>query len=183
MNKIYAGIGSRKTPADILQYMYEVAKILSDVGYTLRSGGGQGADCAFENGHRSANGHRGEEPTNKLEVYLPWKDFNNNASTRCYSSKNIMSIAENIHPNWQACNHKARLFHSRNVQIILGNIANGPPVDFVLCWTPGGDIIGGTAMGINVAHKYNIPVYNLGGPGVNIFNSRLIEILNIESNQ
>ena len=44
----YAGIGSRATPQAELEAMTEAAKMLSEKGYTLRSGGAKGADTAFE---------------------------------------------------------------------------------------------------------------------------------------
>lgn len=48
--KYYAGIGSRNTPADILDLMTHLARRLDSRGYTLRSGGADGADAAFERG-------------------------------------------------------------------------------------------------------------------------------------
>ena len=48
--KTYAGIGSRRTPPEILRLMERMALILSGAGYTLNSGGAKGADSAFENG-------------------------------------------------------------------------------------------------------------------------------------
>ena len=50
MNKIYAGIGSRTTPKVILDLMTSFAKIYAGKGYTLYSGGADGADTAFEYG-------------------------------------------------------------------------------------------------------------------------------------
>jgi len=35
------------------------------------------------------------------------------------------------------------------------------PVEFVLCWTPGGETVGGTGHLIRAARSYGIPVYNL----------------------
>lgn len=50
MMKIYAGIGSRKTPKKILEQMRNISSFLAKEGYTLRSGGADGADSAFEDG-------------------------------------------------------------------------------------------------------------------------------------
>jgi hypothetical protein len=46
----YCGIGSRKTPENILIKMSKYASILERMGFTLRSGGALGADRAFERG-------------------------------------------------------------------------------------------------------------------------------------
>ena len=46
----YAGIGSRKTPDDVLAFMQRIAQWLAKRNYILRSGAAQGADTAFENG-------------------------------------------------------------------------------------------------------------------------------------
>ena len=53
--KTYAGIGSRKTPNSILEEMTTLAKLLSNMGYTLNSGGAVGADTAFEQGADKKN--------------------------------------------------------------------------------------------------------------------------------
>jgi hypothetical protein len=50
--------------------------------------------------------------------------------------------------------------HARNVQIILGAKLS-QPVQFVLCWTPRGKAVGGTAMGMRIAEAYGIEVRNL----------------------
>lgn len=41
MDLAYAGIGSRETPTDELQRMREIAAMLGDEGWCLRSGGGR----------------------------------------------------------------------------------------------------------------------------------------------
>ena len=70
-------------------------------------------------------------------------------------------IASEVHPAWDRCNEWARGMHSRNCHQILGYGLQSP-VDAVVCWTPNGDIQGGTATAIRIALKYNIPVFNLG---------------------
>lgn len=70
-------------------------------------------------------------------------------------------IASEVHPAWYKCNEWARGMHSRNCHQILGYDLRSP-VDAVICWTPNGNIQGGTATAIRIALKYNIPVFNLG---------------------
>lgn len=70
-------------------------------------------------------------------------------------------IASEVHPAWDKCNEWARGMHSRNCHQILGYDLKSP-VDAVVCWTPNGNVQGGTATAICIAMKYNIPVFNLG---------------------
>ena len=66
--KYYAGIGSRSTPEDVLDRMYKLAILLAKRSYTLRSGGANGADTAFEKGCTIVNG--------SIDLWLPWNGFN-----------------------------------------------------------------------------------------------------------
>lgn len=70
-------------------------------------------------------------------------------------------IASEVHPAWDKCNEWARGMHSRNCHQILGYDLKSP-VDAVVCWTPKGNVQGGTATAIRIAMKYNIPIFNLG---------------------
>ena len=46
----YAGIGSRQTPAPVLEQMRSIGAAMAEAGWLLRSGAAQGADSAFEAG-------------------------------------------------------------------------------------------------------------------------------------
>lgn len=142
MNKKYAGIGSRETPDDVLVMIWQMAASLAERNYLLRSGGAKGADKAFEKGCDARDGQK--------EIFRPQD-----------STKIAELIASSLHPAWDRCNEYVRKLHGRNTQIILGKELNDP-VDFVICWTYKGNTQGGTAMGIKLAGKHNIPVLNLG---------------------
>lgn len=141
--KYYAGIGSRTTPHNVMLAMTLLAEKLRKRGYILRSGGAEGADTAFADG----------AGTDKL-VYRP------NQATR-----ESIDIAMANHPNPVACKDYVRRLHGRNTLIVLGPDLK-TLADFVICWTPGGETIGGTGLGIRIAKSYGIPVYNLFEPGV-----------------
>lgn len=79
--KIYTGIGSRETPYEILQLMKELARLMSEC-FILRSGGADGADSAFESGCSGLK-----------EIYLPWKNFNNNTSSLYRISPEATTLA------------------------------------------------------------------------------------------
>ena len=78
-NQVYTGIGSRETPLEYIQLFIRIAEYLASVGYTLRSGGANGADLAFEIGCDNKQG--------KKEIYIPWYSFNNSDSMLFHTPK------------------------------------------------------------------------------------------------
>ena len=147
-NKKYAGIGSRKTPTDVLQTMTQIARELDSIGYTLRSGGAPGADLAFESG------------STEKEIYLPWPNFNANESVLHTVCDESLKMAARYHPAWCKLSQPARKLMARNCYQVLGPSLN-EPVKFVVCWTPEGRSVGGTAQAIRIAKDWKIPVFNL----------------------
>jgi len=147
--KYYTGVGSRKTPKEILDLMYKIAAKAALCGYTLRSGGAEGADKAFEQGCDSVKGSK--------NIYYA-KDATDIA----------ISIAARYHPAWNNCSLFAKRLHGRNSFQILGDTLDTPSYNLV-CWTPDGCInhdnrnitTGGTGTAISIAYHYNVPIYNL----------------------
>lgn len=171
----YCGIGSRETPAHILTIMHHIGAYLCCEGWTLRSGGAQGADQAFEAGADQQEGYTLSADTlPKKEIYIPWKGFNN--STSQLHPENVpfnqteIELAARFHPAWYRCSPSAKRMHTRNVRQILGSeYVNGPtvtPVKFVVCWTEGGLMKGGTSQALRIAQSCDIPIFNLGVPTV-----------------
>ena len=157
MQKIYAGIGSRQTPSHILRHMEAIATSLALQGFVLRSGNCQGADQAFQRGANAVN-------PKLVELFLPWPGYEgesiakgNVVYTPCCKA---YEMAAKFHPAWLNCSPGMRALHARNVQIIIGAELD-QSVDFVICWTPIGKTVGGTAMGIRLANAYGIEVRNL----------------------
>ncbi len=150
MKKYYAGIGARKADEQALGLAEMYGSFLAKNGYILRSGGAKGMDTAFEKGHHNQ----------QKEIILPWKSFNNNASTYYTIMPKAYAIAQSLHPNWDACSLGVKKLFARSVHQIMG-IKLNKPVEFVLCWTPGGKTVGGTAIGIQLAKKEGIPVFNI----------------------
>jgi len=143
MTKYYAGIGSRRTPPNILSEITRVAGRLCNMDYIVRSGGADGADKAF---------------TDKLPaeacVILKAKD----------ATPAAIKMASTIHPAWHLCDDYARKLLGRNCMIILG--ANlDEPADFVICWMDPVATRGGTLLGVNLAKSRDIPIYNLAEGG------------------
>lgn len=151
----YAGIGSRGTPAHVLQQMTVMSAWLARRGWHLHSGGAAGADTAFASGAPAAR-----------TLHLPWPGYRRHAGTDCHIPsaeirRRCLDIASRLHPAWHRCSDGARSLHARNVSILLGHDL-AAPVNAVVCWTRNGETVGGTGMGIRIAERFDIPVLNLG---------------------
>ena len=161
LTRFYAGIGSRTTPTEILDLMTRVATRLNGLGYTLRSGGADGADTAFASG-----------AGDRLQEFLPWRGFNGNTSSLHTVGGDALELASRVHPAFSRLGRPARLLMARNCYQVLGATLDDP-VDFVLCWTPDGaeteaertKATGGTGQAIALASRHAIPVFNLQRPG------------------
>lgn len=157
--KYYTLIGSRETPDDMLTLMTKTAKVLSEQGWIGRSGG---ADKCLEKGCCD---------TTLMEVYLPWNGFSNLYSKTgiidtpklpCYPE--AQELAQDLHPNWEACKRGAKALHTRNCMQVLGKDLNTPS-KFVLCWGlplgEDGNVKGGTGQACRLAIQNNVPIMNL----------------------
>lgn len=155
MTSFYAGIGARKTPVDILSLMTKIAGALEEKGLILRSGGAEGADSAFERGVK--------DPNNK-EIFLPWPGFNRrNDIPAIPVTEQAYAMAALFHPAWERLSRGPQALMARNMYQVLGADLNTPS-KLVICWTPGGKIVGGTGQALRGAAHFNIPVINLGNP-------------------
>ena len=156
----YAGIGSRETPEAALQRLSSISATLARHGFTLRSGGAQGADTACERGCDFLNGTK--------EIYIPWSNFNGRKFREGViipfqdeKWEEAYKIASKYHPAWERCSEGAKKLHMRNVAQILGSDLKSPS-RFVICWTKNGSGQGGTGQALRIAKAYNIPIYDLG---------------------
>jgi hypothetical protein len=161
--RAYAGIGSRRTPAPILQLLTALASQLAERGYLLRSGHAPGADQAFERGAGS-----------QAEIYLSWATFE--SAVACAASyvqprpsPEAVQMAAAHHPAWDRLGRGPRSLHARNCHQILRRDLDDPAV-FVVCWTPDGATThpgratGGTGQALRIAAAHRIPVFNLARP-------------------
>ena len=163
---VYAGIGSRKTPAEILALMAAIARALAERGWTLRSGGATGADQAFFAAATAAGGD--------TEMFLPWAGFQQTAlgklgaPTRRLTgaAPDAFALASTYHPVWPRLPDTVKALHARNCHQILGAWLDSP-VHRVICWTPDGSLdgssraAGGTGQALRIAAARGIPVVNL----------------------
>ncbi|KKK66924.1 hypothetical protein LCGC14_2959220 [marine sediment metagenome] len=144
--KIYAGIGSRKTPKGVLEMMERTASRLARTGWILRSGGAEGADSAFERGCNHAGGQK--------QIF------------RARDAKKWAFVEAEKHmpanrPPFKTWKPYVRGLIARNMMQILGENGDSP-VNVVLCWTPAKiKDGGGTGYAIRCALSRSISVYNL----------------------
>lgn len=107
---LYAGVGSRATPEPVLDLMRRCATRLEVLGYTLRSGGANGADTAFEEG------------CCRKELYLPGL-----ASTD--GNRSFRPFATRRSPSRQAASSMGAAEQPRpetHGTKLLSNFGNGP---------------------------------------------------------
>lgn len=142
--RYYAGIGSRKTPQSTQRKMTRDAKRLREAGYILRSGGAKGADAAFLDGARL-----------KAEVITPAA-----ATRRAKVKAQEIWLLRDDRRGWpfEPESFIGKLM-ARNAMIIEGHKLDSP-VDFVLCWTPNAEWVGGTTQSLWHADSLGIPIYN-----------------------
>ena len=161
---IYTGVGSRRTPQEVLWVMRHMAETFAEWGWIVRTGHAPGADQAFE---RGAFKH--------AEVYLPWRTFERTIPVLAGAlyvrpTSEAIEIAQRFHPAWGELSEGARLLHARNVHAVLGPECDNPS-SFVVCWTANGSLdgserfTGGTGQALRIATAYAVPVFNLMRPG------------------
>ena len=149
---IYTGIGSRKTPDNVLTVMSDIALYLVEKDYTLRSGGAKGADSAF--GQFAC----------KKEIYLPWDGFQGHkADGISYIVPEYNeSIVFKYHPKPSRLTESGFKLMSRNANQVLGRNTKNPILsEFIIAWTADGGFSGGTGFALRLAYANNIPILNL----------------------
>ena len=156
--KYYAGIGSRETPAEVIEKMEKIASLLEKRGWILRSGGAPGADSAFERGVK--------DPKNK-QIFLPWSGFQDRDGEEegelvfDKNEKWAIKIAKKFHPDFASLKKGGKLLMCRNTHQIFGPEKDSERSLFVVCWTKGGVDTRGTGQAIRIANEYGVPVFNL----------------------
>ena len=155
----YTGAGARITPFSVCQEMVEIATLLNESGYRLRSGlAKRGADVAFKLG---SNGNCDLFDPNGINFKIP---------------EDAYEIAKRHHVAWDWLRPFHKDLMARNVMACLGPTLDNPSA-FLLCWTNDGiehpkdrtKRSGGTGHTISVAHEFGIPICNMAKRDVNEF--------------
>lgn len=169
----WTGVGSRETPDEILLLMTFVAKLLTDLGWVLRSGGAKGADSAFYAGAKQSANFYNAKPY----IYLSWNGMKNgveklyeNPSEGLYDAQQYPTWnaandrAFELRGSWERCGQGGIAHHTRNVFQVLGHDLFTPS-KFLICWAipvgKQGAVKGGTNTAVKLALQENIDVINL----------------------
>ncbi|MEN2982455.1 MAG: hypothetical protein ABDH20_07945 [Thermus sp.] len=151
--KKYAGGGKRALPPEGREAVIKVAMALVRRGWTLRTGGAEGADEAFLLGAKRLHGG--------VEIYLPWKGYRG-LQGPVGVTPYTLKVASAHHEGWDRLSRGVQALHARNVAVLLG--PNGEdPVSFLVIWAPKED--GGSGHAIRVARGAGLPVFNLAHLG------------------
>ena len=161
--KYYTGIGSRDVTEEEFNTMSHLARTFANCDWTLRSGGAQGADSAFELGCAEENGH--------AEIYIPWKGFgkkfeNNNCKRYIpsYEKFNVAKdylIEEGIIPWFERMKQGAQKLHGRNYYQCKGLCVDSSIMVYCADDEKNGVPKGGTRTAILLAISLDIPTYNI----------------------
>mgnify|MGYP001223908910 FL=1 len=160
MSRIYAGIGARSTPPEVLEIIRALASRMEGEDWKLRSGGAAGADSAFEAGVLN--------PANKA-IYLPGQRFNQRSaemtgihdSTRQQGWQQALETVAKYHPAPERLSPFARNLMARNAMQMLGPRLDAP-ADLVVAYTPGGAVTGGTGQALRMAGRRPTPNNEVG---------------------
>jgi len=164
----WAGIGARKTPANIIKIMRQIGFLMAVNGGVCHTGAAKGADQAFAEGAARGDGI--------INLSVPWgtyeaewirsiqpREFCGLLKVETYD-ENIHNFAtasvHSYHPAAHNLSQGIFKLHARNYLIIA-------PCKYVICWAtlgPDGLPSGGTGQGCRIAESMGITVYNLFNP-------------------
>jgi hypothetical protein len=138
---VYAGIGSRKTPPDVLAGMEKLGEVLCHQGWWLRTGNAPGADQAFARG-------AGKVDPGKVVLYLPWPRYEAGSvvpGNHVVSGPTDEAIGLAVDRfDWlRRVSQGVQKLQGRNMHQVYGTNLDWP-VHMVLCWMPGEQATGGT---------------------------------------
>jgi hypothetical protein len=167
---VYAGVGSRGTPVEVLALMEALAERLAGERWLLRTGLSPGADEAFYRGALLGGG--------EVELYLPWAGFQAGARLAGEGSRvrelaqpsaGACELARLFHAGWQQLDRPQRRLLARDAHEVLGADLD-TPAQLLVCWTADGSLDGeglyddGTGQALRIAREHGVPVLNLARP-------------------
>lgn len=145
--KYYTGVGSRRTPENILDLIEKISTKLDGLGYTLRSGGAKGADIAFE-----------VACTNKI-IYLPFKEYRPEDFYHFGVTDEHIEYSMKFHPKPEYPTEFQKHYLGRNLYQVLGHNLKTPSKFLIAWWNP--EKPSGTSHTARIAKAHNIPCFNL----------------------
>jgi hypothetical protein len=155
----YAATGNKDMPETMKPVIQRIGKNLEKAGYLLRTGGMDGLEDVIE------------KSVTRLELHLPWKDFDKKQSKLTFTSEFVKGVAKMFHPTFDALKPVIQTFLAKNVRLLLGKEGKSPAL-FLIVWTDDGAELsrevtfrtGNSGHAINIANAMRIPVFNLIRP-------------------
>lgn len=156
---------SNKEPidSDLEDKLVNIAKVLFSKGYTYRYNGDKDDTAAIK---------MASLLNAKIDVYLPWKKFNEDIALPLMACPNEVGygIGFKYHKTFMKLPPSIRAITSRDSNILLG-VTGTEPVDILLVYNLDGSEsitkttdykkMGNTVYPIRIAAEANIPVYNI----------------------
>lgn len=155
----------REFPSEIKEKIYHIVSKLLNNKYVVRI---NGDDKEF---HERIKNLADES----LEVYTPWKEFNNIETKHYFNSETSKNIAIKHFPAWEKLPNPVKSMLARNVRMLFGDKNNSLSL-CLITWSKDGaskplDITketGKSSFIIRVASSYSLPVLNLGKTGIDV---------------
>ena len=176
MYKSYAVQFDKDTPAEDLDRIKNIARELNDMGWTMRISATNTVLISLDV---------------KKEVILPFSSFDyegkDQDKTAWYPSKHCKLLAKLLSRGWDNIPEKAQSFVVHNWSMMVGRNLNSYP-EFFLTWTPDGIVHGSnitrdtgyTQTHIDIATKYNVPIFNFKNDGDD---KRVLELASVYFNK
>ena len=149
-----AGLGSRKSPDNILKEMTAIGVWCREHDIYVYSGHAKCADYSFEEG-----------AADHCLAFLPWNGFMKELPILgkfivVSPYQQLIDITNTFHPNPSRLSYGGMKLMCRNVCQVLGADLKSP-VMAVVCYTSDGTDKGGTGQAIRIATAHSIPILNL----------------------
>lgn len=171
-----ACVGSRALDASHLALLEAIGTSLVTAGWTVHSGGAQGADQAFARGAARALGQNPKTPGG-LVIHLPWASYEReaaDAAVRQSGGRAVLdcapftpdeqALALQFHPAPERLSRAGITLMTRNVRIVCPDGLEASPVHRVIAfplYKLGG---GGTGQALRLAEHFGISVHDLRNP-------------------
>ena len=161
--KPFSVICNDNAPPEILDRAKEVILYLINHGFTAR------ASCITSSEKEILE----FIPEDKVEVYIPWKDFDNRNSKFYFNDKVSQHIARMFHKAYDTLKGPIQAFLAKNVRMVLGEKAKSRST-LVIVWSEDGAAdtsqitfkTGNVSHPIAIANAVHIPVFNLQDPDI-----------------
>ena len=174
----YAGIGSRETPAAVLEAMTKVAEYLDKQGFTLNTGktfpAKPSTDPKYQKQYeerlafsKKHNGKVGLDEEGADRAFSLGATKKNLFGVDKPIGQREMTVMQEIHPNPSALKEGAKKLMARNTNQVFGKNLD-TPVDFVLFYAKETSnplrVEGGTGQAVEMARRKGIPTINMANP-------------------